>query len=312
MNFSKVRPFRGCKTVTSARDFAADSASFFRELCLKCFSDHLNRRDRIELGFLLGEAPGITNLHASNTQLREKAAKNLIDQFLNLPPGTELKMVTIFHEGWETDERSPILDLADIQRRTAACFKYLGFEGIGFLDMEFVSNQRREGLGRKMRPHIHALGVITGDDRSVALNASGRLSSSLGAPPVKVKSVKASREDIAMVVAYCLKCPHRVKYTVPSKLKKGSFKTRSRRSTKRLAARLLEVASYLAFSDLIVTRGRWAWVIRQALLSSVGANRPNLFGRKTAQELDRFWSRAWSGRPVRYKTVQIIRRVASS
>ena len=300
------------KSVETTQGVKTNSLRWARYLLRNAIPEGLTRSELADLHFILGldKAKPRTS-HASNLALRQPLIEQFIVSMLGLwdeTMGREMQLLTITPDEWHIDEKQPELCTRRWRAEAGRWMTNLGFTGLGVVELQPFLNHPAAIEGRVISAHLHIMGFAddphTFDDRVARFSRTNAGRCSIGAFAV-AKPIKLTEADIAMVAYYLFEPLHWAKRLTPSRKSEGKLKHRHDRLPFHLALRCAEIMSYVAITDLIVTRGRVAWRWRQLLVKA--AQLASAECTLDARELDRLWSSVWAkGKDREYERVSML------
>lgn len=177
---------------------------------------------------------------------------------------------TLLDDSGNTSDRAPVLSIKGLKDKGYRAIKSIGLNAVAVIEVHPLMNYPAGGEGRTLMWHIHFLGWTDMKlDVAAAVSAlekTGAWSCKLGAPPISIKEVRDTREDIAEVTHYMAKAPHAAKNRRERKDKPGSYKLLNTLKGYRpeLALRVFEGLSQIGLLDTVFGVGDGG-VIRQSL-----------------------------------------------
>lgn len=223
---------------------------------------NLEVSEKASIQALCGYEGGCEHMLASNMPLRWDAARALKSALFKhrkeRPKGRrQYYFGTFIDDCGNTSDRSPLVRLREIKDKAYRALKALGLHAVAVIEVHPLMNYPAGGEGRMLLFHVHFIAWSDESfDPSLAsaqLNASSAWKNSLGADPVQIKEIGASRDQLATVAYYLLKPPHSAKNRMPSKKDQARFLLMDTIEGYRpeLALRLVEGLSQLDLRDTI-------------------------------------------------------------
>ena len=191
----------------------------YRALIAKFVEIHkVSADDREIFRDLLGYGRLTDSLLASDLRLRRKGGKilgEILERFRAENPQLAFYFWTMTHTRGLTSDRYPKIELKFLRSIVDRTFRKLGVSGVYIVEIQGVGNYPREGKGRTIMVHVHAitwtsavfdLAVVEND-----LNANGVWLNEMGAPPVIIKPVTDGQSELGYLCYYLFKPPYDVK-----------------------------------------------------------------------------------------------------
>lgn len=230
----------------------------FEEKILKFARSHnASDADRQQFRDALGMGRLSDSMLASDLHLRGKSRQFLSQALLRMKrerPDLEFWFWTFTHSRGLTSDRDPVIDLKFIKSSTDKVLRKAGLDGIYVVEVQGLGNEPRNGKGRTLMTHSHALTwSIDKPDLSsleAKLNRSKEWENGLGAPPVRVEAVADGLEHLKYLSYYLFKPPFDVKMAEErknGKRLKGTIKG----YRPEFAARTLELLSQLEIGSIV-------------------------------------------------------------
>ena len=298
--FSKFHDgaFSRQKSIDTAQRVKANSVAWAAYLLRNALPDGLSRQQRANLKFILGlDRARPRTRHASNLSLRAPLIEQFIISMLGIwaeTMGREMQFLTLTPESWHIDEKRPELNVQQWRAESGRWLKKLGFTGLGMVELQPYSNHPAAIDGRVIAAHLHVMGFAddpwTFKERVAEFDSANAKRCSIGAFAV-ANPIKLTEADVAMVAYYLFEPLHWSKRLAPSRVAANKSKHRHDRLPFHLALRCAEIMSYVAITDLIVTRGSVAWGWRQQLFGAIQLAQADYT--LDEQELDRLWATVW-------------------
>ncbi|MDC0886221.1 hypothetical protein OAS19_00305 [Altererythrobacter sp.] len=248
----------------------------------------------------LGYGRVCDTLLASDLTLRRKSAIFLgaaLERLREENPNLSFQFWTFIHERGNTSDREPRIDLKFLQVLMDKTMRDLKLNSIGVIESQGLGNHPREGNGRTIMTHPHAISWSANDmdyaKVAKALNEKGPWRNELGADPVRVKPVREGKGELEYLAYYLFKPPYDVKM-LENRQRGDRLKSTEKGYKPEFAARLLEMLSQLELKELVRASGEGKIVRRnwnRRLTNWHRSREEWTSGKLPAFYFDDFWDR---------------------
>jgi len=249
---------------------------------------------------MLGSGRHSSTMLASDLELRRKSSSFLgqaLEALRFENPGLQFHFWTLIHARGNTSDREPKVELKFLRSLVDRTLRSCDLDGLYILETQGLGNHPRNGEGRTIMVHAHAITWSTArfDAARVEreLSRSDAWRSGVGAPPVIIKPVGNEPGELAYIAYYLFKAPYDVKM-----LEKGPHGDRLRPTEKgyrpEFAVRLVELLSQLGLTELVRAIGRGKAIRTQWLRRLTNWHRSRekwVEGRLPPFYFDSFWDR---------------------
>lgn len=293
------------------------NAIFEKKIVKFAQSHNASNADRQLFKDALGLGRLSNSMLASDIHLRRKSYQFLSQALLRMKrerPHLKFWFWTFTHSRGHTSDRDPVIDLKFIKSSTDKVLRKASLDGIYVVEVQGLGNEPRNGKGRTLMTHSHALTWST--DRhdfsslEAKLNRSKEWENGLGAPPVRVEAVEDGLEHLKYLSYYLFKPPFDVKMAEERKSGKR-LKGTIKGYRPEFAARMLELLSQLEISSIVgacgegkVVRQEWSRRLRNWHRS----RERWASGKWPAYQFDDLWNRyRQKKKRASYKAFDIVR-----
>ena len=228
--------------------------------------------ERAMFSVLDGTSSGVDIFSASNGPARVKLVGHLLHAYRlqrHIDPPLEYLHVTLIDDDWSTSDEKIIIDLPPIITTSTAILDEIAPDWTANIELQVFANRKHRTGGKLLSPHVHA--IIRGHHlmllaRSVSERWNRRLTASIqGAAAVQADLIRDTWLDLAHVVRYPYKAPHRCK-TVYLNLAKNRVNLHESEKGDRFVRylRLFQILSLIEQRQLMFAGGagvalhRWA------------------------------------------------------